>query len=186
MQKKNTNKKTIIFQSVDSKSLCDALIQAKSKETGISIMRLIENALIKEFGFKNNKFTEWCREYSNCDATTAYVSLLNILPENSDIFAFYKLICRNNLLPIDNPRIMQHPIVVEMVKNDTEPGSNVNISASKAVEHIFQLCSKKDLNKIFYDFTYGDSNILDAKPISLEDMVMFLHNIDKRDGDKDG
>ena len=51
-ENKKTNKKTIIFKSPEVKALCDALIQAQSKKTGIAIMRLIENALIKEFGFK--------------------------------------------------------------------------------------------------------------------------------------
>ena len=84
MQK--TNKKTIIFQSIETKEFCDALIQAESKRTGISIMRLIENALIDKFGFENQKLNEWCCSYGVNSASTDYMSLLPLLKNNSDVF----------------------------------------------------------------------------------------------------
>jgi hypothetical protein len=57
---------------------------------------------------------------------------------------------------------------------------NPNISDEKAIERIFVLCDRKDLDKIFYDFAYGHSNALDANPVPLEDIVSLLLIIDGR------
>lgn len=179
---KKTNKKTIIFQSVEIKSFCDALIQAKSKKTGISIMRLIENALINEFGFKNDKLNEWCCEYCTDSATTSYMSLLRLLPNNNDIFVLYKMICHNIKMPMTNDTVMKNTVVTNIMNSPNSNGTNpnINISDDKTVERVFMLCDRKDLDKIFYDFVYSHSNTLDADPVPLEDIVSLLLNIDGR------
>lgn len=185
MQENNkTNKKTIIFQSVEIKSFCDALIQAKSKKTGVSIMRLIENALINQFGFKNDKLNEWCCEYCTDSATTSYMSLLRLLPNNSDIFVLYKMICRSINIPITNDTLMKNQIISN-VSHANVNGQNMNISDDKAMERIFMLCDRKDLDKLFYDFVYNHSNVLDADPVPIEDIVSLLLIIDGRGNDNE-
>lgn len=184
-ENKKTNKKTIIFQSVEIKSFCDALIQAKSKKTGVSIMRLIENALINEFGFKNDKLNEWCCEYCTDSATTSYMSLLRLLPNNSDIFVLYKMICHSANMSVTNDAMMKNQIVANIIlqnspNNPNVTNPNINVSDDKTVERVFMLCDRKDLDKIFYDFVYNHSNILDADPVPLEDIVSLLLNIDGR------
>lgn len=175
-ENKKTNKKTIIFQSPEVKALCDALIQAQSKKTGIAIMRLIENALIKEFGFKDDKLTEWCREYCNDSATTSYMSLLRLLPDNSDLFNLYKVICQHTNIPMTNDIIMKNPKVQQ-----ASIYSDSHISEDKTVERIFMLCNRKDLDKIIYDFIYSNSNLLDTNPVPLENIVSILLTVDGRD-----
>lgn len=178
---KKTNKKTIIFQSVEIKSFCDALVQAKSKKTGISIMRLIENALINEFGFKNDKLNDWCREYCADSATTSYMSLLRLLPDNSDIFVLYKMICHMSHIPVTNDTVMKNPIIMSHgFMNMTNQSPNNNVSDDKAVERMFTMCDRKDLDKIFYDFIYNNSNVLDENPVSIDDIVPWLLSIDGR------
>lgn len=178
MQDNKTNKKTIIFQSVENKAFCDALIQAKSKKTGISIMRLIEDALINEFGFKNSKLNEWCCSYCNENATTSYMSLLRLLPDNNDIFVLYKIICRYADIALTNDSVMNNQIVLN-VSGSSVPNSD--ISDDKAIERIFMICERKDIEKVFYDFVYVNSNRLDEHPAPIEDIVQLLLNIDGRD-----
>lgn len=184
MQENNkTNKKTIIFQSVEIKTFCDALIQAKSKKTGISIMRLIENALIKEFGFKNDKLSEWCCEYCKDSATTSYMSLLRLLPDNSDIFVLYKTICSHVGISMTDNVVMNNPVIMKHAADpeNTSSDQNSNISDNKMIERIFMLCDRKDLDNIFYDFVYGNSSILDTNPVPLENIVSLLLNVDGRE-----
>ena len=178
-ENKKTNKKTIIFQSSEIKTFCDALVQAKSKKTGVSIMRLIENALISEFGFKNEKLNDWCCEYCLDSATTSYMSLLRLLPENNDIFALYKMICHVAKIPMTNDMIMKNPVIAGLTQSAANQNSP-NVSDEKIVERIFMLCDRKDLDKIFYDFLYSHSNTLDADPVLLEDIVSLLLIIDGR------
>lgn len=167
------NKKTIIFQTPEIKSFCDALVQAKSKKTGISIMRLIENALLNEFGFKNGKFNDWCCEYCVDSATTSYMSLLSLLQSNDDIFVLYKTICRHTDISIKT--VMNNSAVSGLSQN-----GNFNISDDKTVERIFASYDKKDLDKIFYDFVYDNSALLDANPVPLDDIIPLLFSIDER------
>jgi hypothetical protein len=176
-ENKKTNKKTIIFQSSEIKAFCDALVQAKSKKTGVSIMRLIENALINEFGFKNDKLNDWCCEYSSDNVTTSYMSLLRLLPENNDIFVLYKMICHHVKIPMTNDVVMKNPAINNLVVQNT---NNSNISDDKIIERIFMLCDRKDLDKVFYDFAYSHSNALDANPVPLDDIVSLLLIIDGR------
>jgi len=174
---KKTNKKTIIFQSAEIKDFCDALIYAKSKKTGISIMRLIENALINEFGFKNGKLSEWCCNYCKDSATTSYVSLLRLLPQNEDVFVLYKIICNYVGITLFNDAMEQHAVVKNIINNG---GRDSNISDEKAIERIFMLCDRKDLDKVFYDFNYGNSSKLDDEPVPLEDIVLLLLTVETR------
>jgi hypothetical protein len=146
-------------------------------------MRLIENALINEFGFKNDKFNEWCCEYCTDSATTSYMSLLRLLPDNSDIFVLYKLICRSIGISVKNDSIMRNLIIMNIVSSQNPPhadNANSNISYEKEIERIFVLCDRKDLDKVFYDFAYSHSNDLDANPVQFEDIVALLLIIDGR------
>lgn len=176
MQK--TNKKTIIFQSIETKAFCDALIQAESKKTGISIMRLIENALIDKFGFENRKLNEWCCSYGTNSASTEYMSLLPLIKENSGVFALYKAVCTHANIPLSNNNVMQHNIIQNI--GDQANANDVNVSDEKAIERIFNQCDRKELDKVFYDFVYENSKTLDAHEIPMDDMVTLLINIVKK------
>lgn len=178
-ENKKTNKKTIIFQSVEVKSFCDALIQAESRKTGISIMRLIENALIKEFGFENDKLNEWCCCYCCDSATTSYMSLLQLLPDNDDVFVLYKMICNYVSLPIMNDVLKNNDGVKKVMANNNMQ-ANSNVSDDKTAKRIFALCSRKELDKAFGDFVYSHSSILDKDAVPLEDIVTLLLNIEGR------
>lgn len=171
-ENKKTNKKTIIFQSVAVKNFCDALIQAKSKKTGISIMRLIESALINEFGFDNGKLNEWCCEYCNDSATTSYMSLLRFLPDNNDVFILYKIICHHNKIALSNNIIGD-----DAIQNGS---SNSNVSDDKVMAHKFLSLDRKDLDNLFYDFIYANSHTLDANPVPIEEIITLLLNVDGR------
>lgn len=176
MQK--NNKKSIIFRSDEVKSFCDTLIQMKSKKTGISIMRLIEDALIAEFGFINPKFTDWCLRYCDGGAGATYMSLAGMFDDNGDVFELYRLLCLAIGSPVDNPKVMEHPAVQQAKKQITdEPGG---VSAIRAVERIFKSLDRNDLNSVLYDFTYANSKALDKNPVQIDDIAVLLLNIDGR------
>lgn len=165
-----TNKKTIIFQSVESKDFIDALIEDKSRQTGISIMRLIENALIDSFGFENKKLNEWCCSYCLDSPTTSYTSLLPFLPTSSDLFSFYRIICSYHDISLKDG-----------FKAFASLNENDKISDDKAVERCFLSYAKPELTKLFDDFLYENSAFFDENPIPLKQIVSLLLNIYRRD-----
>lgn len=161
-----TNKKTIIFQSIESKEFIDALIDDQSKRTGISIMRLIENALIDSFGFENPQLNEWCCGYCRVDATTSYTSLLPFLKTNADIFAFYKIICQTLGIGLVNAYI-------DFIPNNT----NDNIDDNQFVENEFLSFDDKTLRENMDGFLYVNSALLNANPIRIKNIVGLLLHI---------
>ena len=163
-------RKTFVFSSPGNKAFCDAAFRAKSKETGIPSMRLIENAILEAISFRDTQITEWCLTYNDDVPSRQYVCLAGILKGRGGILPLYQLICRHTDIPMD-------AVLPKLTSTDVP----VTVSVTMAVERAMEAAGEDHAYRAFCDFVFDFSAQLDGMRIPLDSFMPFLRMFDRDD-----
>lgn len=171
-KEKSSERKTIIFSSAWSKAFSEAMIGLRTKETGIPIGRLMEEAFIQAFGFCDDKLNHALLNYGAASASSTYLSLLPWFKKTGSgaMADFYLLVTKDRDVPLINDSILKNADAVQAAQSAPK-----GAESSAVVTRVFDLMDRDEASFAFSDFLYNYGNTINASPpVPVSEMAELL------------